>query len=415
MGKRGNADARRARKKQLKAQRRKKVVAAKKLVYAAREALWFDSADSADSFGADDPFELEGSLEGDEPWHSPWDPWVDGLEGLVSKRGLHPLEAAVHADYFMDMGFGDTGGSEEKPALWTRKAVASLATDDILARLDALGIYTNEAAFNEVASRSSSAWQLSREEWLPRLTVASDVHLRDFLGLTAHELWKRFRPDALSSEMVLEPFFERGYASDERRVMELDLAFWERLKRLLTPDIRTAKHVDALLAKGESGHRSDNDDQRFSDWSMDIACFASDEPAALAPELSGRVAAMLAEILDRLTDDRPWWRRALNESRASLLIAAGDREQAERILLDIIEQHPEHASAYFRLADLWTSRGASDPTAFKRAITLLKRWTTSASHAVDSDRVELLIKRLEETLSRIEGSPSAGELRPLQP
>lgn len=379
MGKRGKSEAQRAKKKERKAQKRKKLLASRKEV--------LPRAAKADE-RADDRDILPDWRPVPQIWRSTltWAPSIEGLLGLAKKRGIHPHEAAVTADCP-----GCLVGVERPPELWTRPKIGALTTDDILARLGALGVRVDEASFAEAARRHRSAWDLARDEWLAGPRGKESVHDRDFLGLAAHELWTRWMPDKPSTEMLLEPLFEQRHTSDTWDDAELSLAFWRGLKPVLTPEMRTADCIDDLLeGSGDS----------FFNWSLDFAQESAAAADELGPPVATQLARALGEMLEQLTGEDEEWRYILQVNRAVIQRATGMREEVERVLLELTEQHPDKAGAFVALVDVLRTPDADEPAAIERAVALLTRAIAAMPEGEDRTELERLIDELREDLER---------------
>ncbi|MGI6099608.1 MAG: SEC-C domain-containing protein [Lentisphaerae bacterium] len=102
-------------------------------------------------------------------WTEP--PEEDWEEELDSRYRYHPYAIArVVATYATNENKGKLSAKQLKTLadMWNIAKVAAMQTDDILARLRALGIDASRPAFNRRAGGGFSAWLLG-EEWIEEL------------------------------------------------------------------------------------------------------------------------------------------------------------------------------------------------------------------------------------------------------
>jgi hypothetical protein len=185
--------------------------------------------------------------------------------------------------------------------------------------------------------------------WLPLLPAVSDAHARDFACFAACALWKRWRPEGPSREMLTERLLRQGFADDHGRfteAVEHGQQFWSLLQKVLTPEIRTCELADALLGRPGA----------LSNWPSDFAITAH-TAAHDNPEAGRLAAATLAEVLARFPDEPDDWTLSLVHSRAELIYETVSREEGEQILRGQIAAHPDRAGAYVTLANLWAEDG----------------------------------------------------------
>jgi hypothetical protein len=364
MGKKsGSAAAQRAKKKHEKDQARKKTLASKQQarpVPAARPPV-------------------------PEP-RAAWSPEVEGISGLAARHGCSFFAAARAMST-------ETGDERKLPAaVWTPPRVERLSTREIEARLSQLGIHTSPEGFVGATRPGGSAVAYAREAWLAALPPESDVHARDFACLAACELWKRWRPDTASQEMLLEVELLSAIAAERgnsAKGIECGFRLWSLLRPLLTPAMRTTEAAELLFGEGPPG--------ALFNWASDFSMAAMN--AALDDKEAGRRGAeVLAEVLAQFPDEPEGWRLPLVCDRARLLYETGAREDSERLLREQIAAYPDQAGAYVTLADLWASRASDDLDPVRRALALLEEATAKpVVDAKDWDleaRVQALRDRL---------------------
>ncbi|WP_437874929.1 hypothetical protein [Sorangium sp. So ce513] len=338
MGKSHAAAARRAKRKHEKEQKRKKRPPHKPLGASARPAV-----------AASAPEIL-------------WRPQIQGIEGLAALAQVPFYEAAHLADR-VACAHGESRRRYE-PA-WTRERVCALETTALVARLEQLGIRVDRDRFIEETPRFGSAVRWARETWLPLAPAQADVHARDFIALAACELWKRWRPEPPSQESLHELLLlgeDHVNRHDDIAAAVQGIRFWESLRPLLTPELRTTSAAGELLLGVDASVLFN----WASDFSM-AATYAAGQDAALGR----RVAEVQGEILTQFSAEADSWRLPLACDRAEVLYVTGERAEAERLLRGQIEAHPTSAGAYVRLAELWAPYESKDREAIIRSLALL--------------------------------------------
>lgn len=372
MGKNNAAAAHRAKKKHEKDLKRKNVAARKRPETTASAAVFMPPGRATD-----------------------WLPVVEGIEGLAARLLLPFYEAA----YLPSSPFFE--GADRPPlpdAVWTRAKVVALETSDIVARLEELGVTIDREAFIAGTPRFGSAAQVARDAWFPLLPATADVHARDFSTLAACELWRRWRPEVPSQEMLLELVLlgeDSLYRRDGPTAIEHWIGFWGMLQPLLTPEMRRPEDVDELL---------DGGDGLFFDWVSDFSTVATGVARPDAA-LGRRVAEVQAAILAQFSEESKSWRLKLILDHAEMLYAVGERVEAERILHEQIDKHPTNIAAYVTLSELWVpfgSRGRADRASVARALALLEQAAARGVKHTRGWNLKLRIKDMRALLRAVD-------------
>ena len=123
------------------------------------------------------------------------------------------------------------------------------------------------------------------------------------MRLAACELWKRWRPEPASQEMVhdlvlrLKASAEQG---DPAAATRYGIQVWGALRPLLTPGMKTTVAVETLLGRGSEG--------LIYDWAADFS-MAALRASADDPEVSRQAAAVMAEVMAQFSDEPEGWSR----------------------------------------------------------------------------------------------------------
>ncbi|MSP55311.1 MAG: hypothetical protein EXR69_06880 [Myxococcales bacterium] len=159
-----------------------------------------------------------------------WKPLTEGIEGLARRLDVDAYIAFEEA----------AGLAKQRPEvaqLWTTERVDALSTDEILVRLEGLGVTTDAESFAERALVLERTLLFSNGDWLPRLDEGNPepprtVHDRDFLRAANIILWERWLPDQPCDEDLNASFDHAWFNFDSGHTEEpfFDLLdVWEQL------------------------------------------------------------------------------------------------------------------------------------------------------------------------------------------
>lgn len=289
-----------------------------------------------------------------------WKPEKEGIEGL--SRRLRRSFAAIAYDLtrFTSTALADLAG-----VVWTKPRIVALATNEILARLGALGIAATEADFLAGTEAESSAVRFAERAWLPLMHRGSSVHARDFVRLAAWSLWERLRPEAPPMEEILELCLigdDHAVAEEPELALRSWLAFFDRLRPRLTPSIRTLADLDTLFHGGLDDVET---------WTQALYVFAL-ESAARTPELTRGAAVVLGDLTERLSGEPDEWRVLMVDDQARLLAAVGAKSEGEQALRAMIARVAPTPNAWLTLVEFLTDDEDDDPDDLRGAIAALK-------------------------------------------
>ncbi len=285
---------------------------------------------------------------------------------------------------------------------WTPDRLAGLETTEILGRLHDLGIDGTRAAYLAVARGRTSAWEISdvwRDNARSGLTRFDD----DFLGLAACELWKRYCPERPSIEM-LDDWMQDGYQLSEERKADQAcdrwLEVWEVIWPRLNPRMRTCDEASVVF----SGT------QCLFNWVQDFS-----QELMMAARRATRYGEMGArfcrQILEQFTGEDDLFRDNFRADLGELHFFADQDAEGERVLLDLIAEHPYRGQGYVRLSDIlsWSPSEQTPPRDLPRAIQILEEaLALPVGDAADYD-IELRLADLREELEQgTDSEPGAG-------
>jgi hypothetical protein len=254
---------------------------------------------------------------------------------------------------------------ERAGLFWTLDRVAALETGEIVGRLAELGANGSREPFLELAAERTSAWTVS-DEWLAGIDKPLSRHEQDFVGIAACELWKRFCPERPSLEM-LDDWMQDGYDLSETgqgpEACDRWWSVWEVIHSRLTPEMRTCYSASPVF----------DGTQSIQNWVQDFQMELYN--AARVEVRYARMGARLCEqVLARFTGDEGLFIRNFRAELGEFYYMEGRHDGGERVLMDLIRDHPDRAIGYASLANLLAHGACRDdgPIDPQRARALLE-------------------------------------------
>jgi hypothetical protein len=249
---------------------------------------------------------------------------------------------------------------------WTPRKLAALDTPAILARLHKLDVDGSPEAYLSLAEGRSSAWGIS-DQWRETINRPLSRYADDFLGLAACELWKRYCPEHPSIEM-LDDAMQEGYRlsmqGEGARACDCWWKVWQSIRSRLHPKMCTTKSA-AVVFDGT---------QCLFDWVQDFALELHN--AAVVERRYGETGVRLCqEVLAQFRDEDELFVVNFRADLGEFHFLAAQHNDGERVLLELIRDHPERAAGYARLADLlgYGPTPNSKPIDLQRAQALIER------------------------------------------
>ena len=326
---------------------------------------------------------------------------VDASENALGGRAIHPYAIARFAanppaDFLKKLSKREIAAMNER---WSMAKVACLHTDDILSRLKALGIDTSRPAFLRRAAGRFSAWDIG-SEWVDGLPAQIEGQDDDFICFAACELWKRFRPEIPSLEM-LDDWVSEGYdlveSHQDTQAVGVWRRVWEVVRVRLRPSMTTFGAADAIFLCT----------QNFGNWIQDFS-IAIQNAARGNPSCAETGVRVLRDALTLFPDEDENEIAHLRCDLGSLLFAAGRPEEGEATLTALIREHPRLPHGYVALADE-LSGPASSAAEVERAHALLETALNLPVEDAESWDIETRIADLKARLAASAGKPGGQE------
>jgi hypothetical protein len=170
------------------------------------------------------------------------------------------------------------------------------------------------------------------------------------------------------SDPVLERWIQQGYeammAGQSIQACDRWMEIWKTIHPRLRPEMRTCDSTTVVFPATQPLH------DWLQDFALELANAAIDEPryAQTGIELCERVLA-------QFPDERELFRLNFRADLGQFYFMARRNEQGDRVLQDLIRDHPDRALGYVRLASIltWGACKDDDPIDLPRAKALLEQ------------------------------------------
>ena len=199
-----------------------------------------------------------------------------------------------------------------QPAASGAVKISQLNDEQILSRLEAMGISTSKEAFRAEASGSATLGDI-RKEWSAGLKKSAKADAR-FLEKAITELWHRFLPERPSVEMIdrwMQEGYEHAEQGDDARAADIWLITLRALESRFTETTRRTADADALFNGLES----------VEDWLLDFLELL-EELAEHSPRYAEMGVEVCNALLVRFTQEEGSFLTDLRNARSSFAHAA---------------------------------------------------------------------------------------------
>ena len=219
---------------------------------------------------------------------------------------------------------------------------------------------------------------------------------RDFLGLAACELWRRFCPDHPSLEMM-DDWLCEGYAFSHERKYSQGMAAWWKLWETLRP--RLTREMTNLEDAGERLFPFMS--QCLTNWRGDFVLEAVN--ASVDDQACGQIGIrFIQELLEALPGEAN--EMVLWSDLAQIHFHLQHNAEAEQLCQKLIHDHPDRAVGYVTLADGLRrsfSKNAIDPLRQQQAVRVLERALAFPVKDADDYDLAARLADVRESLSQL--------------
>ena len=250
---------------------------------------------------------------------------------------------------------------------WFLKKIEPMSTEDILAKLNRLGIPVTKEAYRQAAQRHESASRLAKE-WRRQYPIHPEGRYDDdFVWMASIVLWKRLVPDRISFEQIDERMQEGYELSEGQRTTEACDAWWQ-VWQWLVDKVTPERNTIAALDRAFMGMQS------VFNWCQDFGMELGNAGLDDAQYYRHRIR-YIQEFLRTFADVDELMRGNFLRAEAESYWRLGDIETAERKFEALIQANPDWAWGYVHWSDLyWLYRGS--PKNYTRGEQILRRALT---------------------------------------
>lgn len=228
--------------------------------------------------------------------------------------------------------------------------VAAMSTAEIEERLRRSGVNPDRQRFLTLATGHWSAHRVY-ETWIKEDPVKARGRDEDFLLLASEELWERWIPERPSSEMV-DDWMQDGYDLLEAGKVQAACELWWKVWQILQPRFTRTMSTCDKAAPVFDGMQS------LGNWTQDFEMELGNASLQDARWIETGIR-FCREFLTQFADEHEHTRGNFIRALAEFLMQAGELKEAQEILLQRLEEHPDDTWTYVALADAWSgmSRG----------------------------------------------------------
>jgi hypothetical protein len=247
---------------------------------------------------------------------------------------------------------------------WTFEKIEPMSTDEILAKLNRLGIPVTARDFRQAARRHESAERLS-DEWRAQYPFYPEGRYdEDYVWMATIVLWKRLIPERICFEQI-DDRMQKGYdLLQEQRTIEACNAWWQVwawLVEKVTPERNTIAALD----------RDFRGTQSVFNWCQDFE-MALGNAGLDDPEYNRLRICYCQQFLETFFDIEWSMRGNFLRAEAESYWRLGDVEMAESKFEALIQEYPDWAWGYIHWSDLnWMYRNS--PKNYTQGEAILQR------------------------------------------
>lgn len=131
--------------------------------------------------------------------------------------------------------------------LWSYEKVNGMSTEEIIGKLQSIGISFEKETFLEDVEKFYSAQQLS-ESWFETFKVTAAGKDEDFPRLGAWVLWEQLAPANRLSMEQMNDLINKGFEyldeNDSKSACDIWLGVWEAVKYRIKPELKNLDYLD---------------------------------------------------------------------------------------------------------------------------------------------------------------------------
>lgn len=268
----------------------------------------------------------------------------------------------------------------------TYEEVDALPTDDIISKLETMGIPFDRETFLKDVETFYSAEKLS-ENWFSKFPVIAPGREEDIPWLAAWILWERLAPSHILSMEQIGDILDEGYdqLADGNSILACDawLKAWEAIKFRIKPDFKTLHSLDRHYKKSFYIRNI------CQDLEMELHNAGLDDPSYFEKRIS-----FCREFCEFFPEEEEGILHSMRRAFASSYASLDDFEEADKEFKKLVEDYPNSPWGYIGWGDAYFF----DKKDYKSALALYEKALPIAKNFFD---IDVLQERIEDVKSEI--------------
>jgi len=274
--------------------------------------------------------------------------------------------------------------------------VRSLTTRQVIEKMMNSGVHYDEEQFLTTCEKMESAWDVAETLW-PEQLKSIEPNVSDIAGLGACVLWERlFHEKKLTrvSLEMLDDWMESGYElldEDRFQACRVWMRVWKTFKDIWDVAGLSIEQIDARF-KGS---------QFFFNWCQDFEMELINASID-AKEFADLGVSFLDEFVTCFADEDTDFINQFKSSLGELHCRAGNQDTGEKILVDLIREHPDRMVGYIGMETAISLRKMDDESSvLKEQLKILEM--AKNVPVMDGEKYDLdrRIRHLKESIQKL--------------
>lgn len=230
-------------------------------------------------------------------------------------------------------------------SFWSYEEANAMSTEEIISKLQSMGIAFDREVFLQEIDTFYSAKQLS-ENWFNILNVTAVGRDKDFPWVAAWVLWERLAPGNILSEEQMSVLIDKGFEyladNDSKSACDVWLRVWGSIKYRIKPEFKNMDYLDKHY-KG----------------SFFISNFCQDLENELinagldAPAYCEKCIEYCKEFCGYFPNENELIIHNMRRSIADSYIHLNKMDEAQRELDSLINNYPDNPWSYIAYGDMY--------------------------------------------------------------
>ena len=272
----------------------------------------------------------------------------------------------------------------------TYEKVNVLSTDEIIYKLQSMGIAFNKETFLCEIKRFYSAEQLS-SQWLETYKVTAKGSDGDFPWFAAWVLWDRLSPENMLCMEQMNDLIDKGFEvlseNDSTQACDIWLKVWEAIKCRIRPELRTMEYLDEEYKKCFF----------ISNFCQDLE--SEFHNAGLAnPIYFEKRVNYCKEFLSYFPDEDELIIHNMRRAVIDSYIRLKAFEEAEKSLEDLVKDYPDNPWTYIEYGDRYFMQDDDRMKDLQKAKAFYMKALSIAKNDSDKKAVEERLEDLQKDL-----------------